>query len=239
MYKPDKVLTEVSEKRLQAIKDFTELGSGFKIAMRDLSIRGAGNLLGKQQHGFIDSVGFDLYSQMLSEAVAKKQGKKVAAKTNAEIDLKLEAYLPDDYINDQRQKIEIYKRIRQMDTEAAFTEIQSDLIDRFGDYPVQVAHLLTIGQLKMNADDALIETIKQVKDKIQVVLSPKGSRLVSGEQIFEALSATRLKATVGFEQEKLSVTLIIQPKMKTGDWLRELAIFVETLVEIEKKQLVK
>lgn len=91
----------------------------------------------------------------------------------------------------------------------------------------------------MNADDALIETIKQVKDKIQVVLSPKGSRLVSGEQIFEALSATRLKATVGFEQEKLSVTLIIQPKMKTGDWLRELAIFVETLVEIEKKQLVK
>ncbi|EOR84155.1 transcription-repair coupling factor [Latilactobacillus sakei] len=239
MYKPDKVLTEVSEKRLQAIKDFTELGSGFKIAMRDLSIRGAGNLLGKQQHGFIDSVGFDLYSQMLSEAVAKKQGKKVAAKTDAEIDLKLEAYLPDDYINDQRQKIEIYKRIRQMDTEAAFTEIQSDLIDRFGDYPVQVAHLLTIGQLKMNADDALIETIKQVKDKIQVVLSPKGSRLVSGEQIFEALSATRLKATVGFEQEKLSVTLIIQPKMKTGDWLRELAIFVETLVEIEKKQLVK
>ena len=232
-------MTEVSEKRLQAIKDFTELGSGFKIAMRDLSIRGAGNLLGKQQHGFIDSVGFDLYSQMLSEAVAKKQGKKVAAKTNAEIDLKLEAYLPDDYINDQRQKIEIYKRIRQMDTEAAFTEIQSDLIDRFGDYPVQVAHLLTIGQLKMNADDALIETIKQVKDKIQVVLSPKGSRLVSGEQIFEALSATRLKATVGFEQEKLSVTLIIQPKMKTGDWLRELAIFVETLVEIEKKQLVK
>lgn len=137
------------------------------------------------------------------------------------------------------KKIEIYKRIRQMDTEAAFTEIQSDLIDRFGDYPVQVAHLLTIGQLKMNADDALIETIKQVKDKIQVVLSPKGSRLVSGEQIFEALSATRLKATVGFEQEKLSVTLIIQPKMKTGDWLRELAIFVETLVEIEKKQLAK
>ncbi|MEL1206223.1 hypothetical protein, partial [Staphylococcus epidermidis] len=89
--KPDKVLTEVSEKRLQAIKDFTELGSGFKIAMRDLSIRGAGNLLGKQQHGFIDSVGFDLYSQMLGEAVAKKQGKQVVAKTNAEIDLKLEA----------------------------------------------------------------------------------------------------------------------------------------------------
>lgn len=235
MYKPDKVLTEVSEKRLQAIKDFTELGSGFKIAMRDLSIRGAGNLLGKQQHGFIDSVGFDLYSQMLGEAVAKKQGKQVVAKTNAEIDLKLEAYLPDAYINDQRQKIEIYKRIRQMDSEAAFDEIQADLIDRFGDYPDQVANLLAIGQLKMNADDALIETIKQTKEIIQVTLSAKGSRLVSGEQIFEALSTTRLKATVGFEQEQLSVKLVIQPKMQPADWLSEVATFVTSLLKIEQK----
>lgn len=235
MYKPDKVLTEVSEKRLQAIKDFTELGSGFKIAMRDLSIRGAGNLLGKQQHGFIDSVGFDLYSQMLGEAVAKKQGKQVVAKTNAEIDLKLEAYLPDAYINDQRQKIEIYKRIRQMASEAAFDEIQADLIDRFGDYPDQVANLLAIGQLKMNADDALIETIKQTKEIIQVTLSAKGSRLVSGEQIFEALSTTRLKATVGFEQEQLSVKLVIQPKMQPADWLSEVATFVTSLLKIEQK----
>lgn len=235
MYQPDKVLTEVSEKRLQAIKDFTELGSGFKIAMRDLSIRGAGNLLGKQQHGFIDSVGFDMYSQMLSEAVAKKQGKKVAAKTNTEIDLKIEAYLPEDYINDQRQKIEIYKRIRQMDSEAAYAEIQADLIDRFGDYPEQVANLLMIGQLKMTADEALIESIKQVKGDLQVTLSPKGSQKVSGEQIFEALSATRLKATVGFDREKLSVKLIIQPKMQLMDWLQELVTFVEALLKIEQQ----
>ncbi len=104
MYQPNKVLTEVSEKRLEAIKDFTELGSGFKIAMRDLSIRGAGNLLGKQQHGFIDSVGYDLYTQMLTDAVATKQGKKAKPKTDATVELGLEAYLPDDYIADQQQK---------------------------------------------------------------------------------------------------------------------------------------
>lgn len=122
-----------------------------------------------------------------------------------------------------------------MDSEAAFDEIQADLIDRFGDYPDQVANLLAIGQLKMNADDALIETIKQTKDIIQVTLSAKGSRLVSGEQIFEALSTTRLKATVGFEQEQLSVKLVIQPKMQPADWLSEVATFVTSLLKIEQK----
>jgi Transcription-repair coupling factor (superfamily II helicase) len=107
-------LTEVSEKRLEAIKDFTELGSGFKIAMRDLSIRGAGNLLGKQQHGFINSVGYDLYTQMLSDAVVKKRGQHTQPKTDTTVELGVEAYLPSDYIEDEQQKIEMYKRIRQL-----------------------------------------------------------------------------------------------------------------------------
>ena len=112
LYQPNKVLTEIGEKRLSAIRDFTELGSGFKIAMRDLSIRGAGNMLGKQQHGFIDSVGYDLYAQMLDEAIKKRKGKKVAVKSNAEVQFDLEAYIPDDYIADQEQKIEFYKKIK-------------------------------------------------------------------------------------------------------------------------------
>ena len=132
MYQPNKVLTEVAEKRLEAIKDFTELGSGFKIAMRDLSIRGAGNLLGKQQHGFIDSVGYDLYTQMLNDAVAKKRGKEIKVKTDAELNLDLEAYLPADYITDPKQKVEIYKRIHQFENEDQYIEVQDDLIDRFG-----------------------------------------------------------------------------------------------------------
>lgn len=105
MYRPDKVLTEVSEKRLEAIKGFTELGSGFKIAMRDLSIRGAGNILGASQSGFIDSVGFEMYSQLLEQAIASKQGKRLFAKRNTEINLQIDAYLPDDYIADERQKL--------------------------------------------------------------------------------------------------------------------------------------
>lgn len=112
LYQPNKVLTEIGEKRLSAIRDFTELGSGFKIAMRDLSIRGAGNMLGKQQHGFIDSVGYDLYAQMLDDAIKKRKGKKVAVKSNAEVQFNLEAYIPDDYIADQEQKIEFYKKLK-------------------------------------------------------------------------------------------------------------------------------
>src|SRR5699024_12727809 len=107
-YQKDKILTEVSEKRLQAIKEFTELGSGFKIAMRDLSIRGAGNLLGKEQHGFIDSVGFDLYSQMLKEAIdSRKLGKptKAVQPFNPELLLSVDAYIPETYILDEKQKI--------------------------------------------------------------------------------------------------------------------------------------
>ncbi|MBZ2022210.1 transcription-repair coupling factor, partial [Streptococcus sanguinis] len=121
MYRPDKILTEVSEKRLEAIKGFTELGSGFKIAMRDLSIRGAGNILGSMQSGFIDSVGFEMYSQLLEEAIAKKQGREnKRQKSNAELNLQIDAYLPSDYISDERQKIEIYKRIREIDSRVNF-----------------------------------------------------------------------------------------------------------------------
>ena len=138
-YRKDKVLTEVAERRLQAIKEFTELGSGFKIAMRDLSIRGAGNLLGAQQHGFIDSVGFDLYSQMLKEAIEERRGtiEEVKRKT-VEIDLEIDAYIPDAYISDGHQKIEMYKRFRGITDHEEIEELQDEMIDRFGEYPEEV-----------------------------------------------------------------------------------------------------
>src|SRR5690625_3283647 len=114
-YRKDKVLTEIAEQRLRAIKEFTELGSGFKIAMRDLSIRGAGNLLGAQQHGFIESVGFDMYSQMLKEAIdARKEGKELddIRSFEPEISLDIDAYIPDTYIKDEKQKIDMYKQFQ-------------------------------------------------------------------------------------------------------------------------------
>lgn len=231
MYQQDKVLNEVSEKRLAAIRDFTELGSGFKIAMRDLSIRGAGNLLGKQQHGFIDSVGYDLYSQMLSEAVAKKQGKKTTSKSNAEIELGIEAYLPDEYIDDQRQKIEIYKSIRQVQDEDQLTEMQGDLIDRFGDYGAQVDNLLMIAKLKMFADLSLIERIRRQQDYLLITLTKNGSLKLKPQEILKNLALTKFKATIGEEEGKLTLRLVIQPKMTQDDWMKQLITLVAAFAE--------
>lgn len=230
MYEQQKILNEVSEKRLEAIKDFTELGSGFKIAMRDLSIRGAGNLLGAQQHGFIDSVGFDMYSQMLSEAVARKQGKNIQdQKTSVEIDLGIDAYLPTTYISDERQKIEIYKRIRQLENMDMYDELEADLLDRFGEYPDEVAHLLTTGQIKMDGDRALVETIRKRQQKITFTLSKIGTKTYNVEQIFEALSHTQLKADLAVDNEKMAVRLKVPKDMKEATWLQEVALFTSAL----------
>ena len=240
MYEPQKILNEISEKRLQAIKDFTELGSGFKIAMRDLSIRGAGNLLGSQQHGFIDSVGFDMYTQMLTEAVNRKQGTESKdIKTVTEIDLSIDAYIPTDYIEDERQKIEIYKRIRQLDNQEMFDELEADLLDRFGEYPDQVANLLTVGLIKMNSDFALVEKIKKNQMSVQVCLSKEGTHAYNIEQIFKALSATTLKAELNSD-EKLIVELKLNKQMSEVVWLQELSQFIAALrkekyVKKEKK----
>jgi transcription-repair coupling factor (superfamily II helicase) len=237
MYEQQKILNEVSEKRLQAIKDFTELGSGFKIAMRDLSIRGAGNLLGAQQHGFIDSVGFDMYAQMLSEAVDRKQGKNTQTeKTSVEIDLGIDAYLPTEYIDDERQKIEIYKRIRELESMDSLDELQDDLIDRFGEYPDEVAHLLMVGEIKMNGERALIDTIRKHGPIIQFVLSKAGTKAYTVEQLFEALSATKLKATLGVEKEQMHIKLTVPKGMKQMVWLHEVQEFVKALREIRYQE---
>lgn len=232
MYQPNKVLTELGEKRLAAIRDFTELGSGFKIAMRDLAIRGAGNLLGKQQHGFIDSVGYDLYSAMLSDAVANKQGKKAKPTADAEVELGVEAYLPDSYIDDQQQKIELYKTIRQAGDDSELLDIQGDLIDRFGDYPTAVGNLLLISKLKRRADLALIAQIKRQRDNIMITFSLKGSHMVKAADIIKQLAKTHFKATLGERDQQLTVRLVIQPKMTTSDWLNQLLKLVGGLADV-------
>ena len=229
MYQPDKVLTETGEKRLEAIKDFTELGSGFKIAMRDLAIRGAGNILGKQQHGFIDSVGYDLYTQMLNTAIAKKQGKKVQAKTDAEINLEIEAYLPTEYIEDARQKIEIYKRIGQFENLEQYREVQTDLIDRFGDYPQEVANLLEIGLLKMYADLALIEKIKQTGNKVTVLLAEKFVKQVPVQALLKVLAQTKLVTKLVPKKEQVQIEWVLQPTVDTAQELSQLKELAQLL----------
>jgi len=184
-YQKDKVLTEVSEKRLQAIKEFTELGSGFKIAMRDLSIRGAGNILGAQQHGFIDSVGFDLYSEMLREAVERRKDNysETTQPINPELQLTLDAYIPDTYINDSKQKINMYKRFRAADDLAALDDIKEELVDRFGDYPAEVNDLLHVTTMRVLAKLAGVAAIKETSQRIQVVMSAQATPTLAFDRL--------------------------------------------------------
>uniref|UniRef100_UPI0028AF0A51 TRCF domain-containing protein n=1 Tax=Enterococcus sp. TaxID=35783 RepID=UPI0028AF0A51 len=180
----------------------------------------------------IDAVGFDMYSQMLSEAVSRKQGKNAQTeKTTVEIDLGIDAYLPTTYIEDERQKIEIYKRIRELDTQEAVDELQDDLLDRFGEYPTEVVHLLTVGEIKMNGERALLDTIRKQQQSIHFTLSKVGTKQYSVEQLFEALSATKLKATMGVEREQMTIKLQIPPTMKDSAWLLEVQDFVKALRE--------
>ncbi|QED45887.1 transcription-repair coupling factor [Cytobacillus dafuensis] len=218
-YRKDKVLTEVAEKRLQAIKEFTELGSGFKIAMRDLSIRGAGNLLGAEQHGFIDSVGFDLYSQMLKEAIEDRKGNmETREKQRLEIDLELDAYIPDSYISDGHQKIEMYKRFRGASSLEDIEELNEEMIDRFGEYPVEVSYLFQVAEMKVHGELSGIEIIKQTKNEVLIMLSEKASEQIDGQKIFQITSKFGRTVGLGMEGKKLKAVLYIKG-MKSNEWL--------------------
>ncbi|GGJ57121.1 transcription-repair coupling factor [Virgibacillus salexigens] len=207
-YQKDKVLTEVAEKRLQAIKEFTELGSGFKIAMRDLSIRGAGNLLGAQQHGFIDSVGFDMYSQMLKEAIdARKEGKEIEEITpfEPELTLSIDAYIPDEYIDDEKQKIEIYKQFQAMDENGDAEDLRDELMDRFGDYPEEVEHLFTVSTLKLMAKKEKVVSITEKNNKIELLVDENRSQQIDGAKLFELANEFGRGVQLGTENNKLKI----------------------------------
>jgi transcription-repair coupling factor (superfamily II helicase) len=166
-YRKDKILTEVAEKRLQAIKEFTELGSGFKIAMRDLEIRGAGNLLGAEQSGQMLNVGFEMYCRLLEEAVNELKDIPVKLRVaEPAIDLAVEAYITDTYISDGMQKIEVYQRIAASWTDEDLNEIYDEMIDRFGNMPEAVHSLLTIARIKNLARALTMQSIIQIKDRV-------------------------------------------------------------------------
>lgn len=173
MYKKDKVLKEVAEKRLQAIREFTELGSGFKIAMRDLEIRGAGNLLGERQSGHMEAVGYDMYCKMLNEAIRKKQGEDVVSEETVSVELDVDAFIPESYIMNEHQKIEIYKRIAGIESEEERADMEEELFDRFGSLPKSVLNLLDIARLKVLAKETFISEIKEERNAVKLTISEK------------------------------------------------------------------
>ncbi|MDU2149230.1 MAG: transcription-repair coupling factor [Paeniclostridium sordellii] len=170
MYEKDKVLSEIAEKRLKAIREFTEFGSGFKIAMRDLEIRGAGNILGPQQHGHMAVIGYDLYVKMLNEAIRKVKGEVVQEEIDVEVDLPVNAYIPDSYIDDEIIKIEMYKKIASIENEGDMNDIKDELADRFSDIPKSVNALISIAYIKTLCKQVGIEKIRMLKD--EVILLP-------------------------------------------------------------------
>ncbi|WP_042228076.1 transcription-repair coupling factor [Paenibacillus popilliae] len=204
-YQRDKVLNEVAEKRLQAIKEFTELGSGFKIAMRDLSIRGAGNLLGAEQHGFIASVGFDLYSQMLADEINKRKVELdgVAIHDQQElstiVDLNIDAYLPPNYIYDSIQKIEIYKKVAGLASLEEVEELRDELIDRFGEPPLAVLQLLAVARLKLHARQYGLESIVQRGDTVTMKVHPSAEPWLDRKKL--AMIAARIDRRIVVDRE--------------------------------------
>ena len=173
LYKRDKMLKEVAEKRLSAIREFTDLGSGIKIAMRDLEIRGAGNLLGAEQHGHMEAVGYDLYCKMLNEAVRYLKGESEEEDYTTTIDLNVDAYIPDSYIPNEYQKLDIYKRIAAIESEEEMEDMTEELIDRFGDIPKKVEKLLEVAALKAEAHKAYITAVEQKGEKYTFTMYEK------------------------------------------------------------------
>ena len=170
MYKRDKMLKEVAEKRLEAIKEFTDLGSGFKIAMRDLEIRGAGNLLGAKQHGHMQAVGYDLYCKMLNEAVKSLKGISTIEDFNTSIDLEADAYIPPSYIVNEVQKLDIYKRIAGIENERECEDMREELLDRFGEIPKSAENLLRIALIRSHAHRLYMPEVKGKDEVIRFLL---------------------------------------------------------------------
>ena len=170
MYRQNMMLKETAEKRLSAIREYTDLGSGFKIAMRDLELRGAGNLLGAEQHGHMNAVGYDLYCKMLSEAVKEAKGIHTMEDFETTIDLNMDAFIPDSYISNEYQKLDIYKRIAGIETQQDYDDMLEELLDRFGEMPKAVLNLLVIARMKAQAHRCYVVEIKQIAGDMKITL---------------------------------------------------------------------
>ena len=190
MYRRNSVLKEEAEKRLKAIREFTDLGSGFKIAMRDLEIRGAGNLLGAEQSGHMESVGYDLYCKMLNDAVLQMKGEQKEEDTfETTVDLSLDAYIPASYVGNESQKLELYKRIAVIENQEEYEDLTEELIDRYGDVPAPTLRLMDVALVKHQAHQAWIIAIEQKGMAISFVMNARAR--VKVEEIDDFLKKFR------------------------------------------------
>ena len=221
MYRKNVMLKETAEKRLAAIREYTDLGSGFKIAMRDLELRGAGNLLGAQQHGHMNAVGYDLYCKMLNEAVKEAKGIHTMEDFETSVDLNVDAYIPDSYISNEFQKLDIYKRIAGIETQQDYDDMLEELLDRFGEPGKAVLNLLAIAKLKAIAHQGYVTEIKQTGKTVRFTLYEKARLNTEG---FPALMQ-KYRRGLQFKNEK-EPKFILEPQ---GNLILALTEFAEEL----------
>ena len=195
-YRPDKVITETAQKRLNAIREFNELGSGLKIALRDLEIRGAGNILGSEQHGFIHAVGFDLYCRLLEQETAKLKGDRPREEVSTQFDIDVDYYIPDAYIPDSGTKIRIYRRLLLAAELEEIEEIRAELLDRFGSMPVPVDNFLKVSALRVKARDKEIKSLRRRGKEVEINLG-------------RSLPADFNQKADGFRIKKLGATSVV------------------------------
>ena len=221
MYRKNVMLKETAEKRLAAIREYTDLGSGFKIAMRDLEFRGAGNLLGAQQHGHMNAVGYDLYCKMLNEAVKEAKGIHTMEDFETSVDLNVDAYIPDSYISNEFQKLDIYKRIAGIETQQDYDDMLEELLDRFGEPGKAVLNLLAIAKLKAIAHQGYVTEIKQTGKTVRFTLYEKARLNTEG---FPALMQ-KYRRGLQFKNEQ-EPKFILEPQ---GNLILALTEFAEEL----------
>lgn len=232
MYKRDKMLKEIAEKRLAAIKEYTDLGSGFKIAMRDLEIRGAGNLLGERQHGHMEAVGYDLYCKMLNEAVKEAKGIAVAEHFDTSIDIDIDAYIPMGYIPNEFQKLDIYKRIAGIETQEEADEMLEELIDRFGDPPKSVENLLYIARVKSMAHQVYFTEVSQKADTMKFTLYEKAKIDVAKIPEFVMQYGQKLKFTADAKAPYFTYFFRQNSREKNVDAREALEAFLKTAQQL-------
>ena len=239
MYRRDKLLKEVAEKRLAAIREFTELGSGFRISMRDLELRGAGNLLGTGQHGHMAAVGYDMYCKMLEKAVRRLKGESLPVEDyETTVEIKVDAFIPVGYIKNEFQKLDVYKRIAEVETKEEAADMKEELIDRFGEVPKSVENLLSIVLIKARAHKVFVTSLEEDGDEIKAVLYPEAD--IDPMRIPPLIK--KAKGKLLFEPER---TVLRQGKevkldpyfhsMKDGDALSEAEWMISQLEQLTEE----
>lgn len=223
MYSPDKQLSEIAMKRLKSIKEFTQLGSGYKIAMRDLTIRGAGDMLGPQQAGFIDTVGIDMYIEMLNSAIMEKKGiKKEEKPVMKKANIKVDAYIPHEFANEDYEKITLYQRMDAITTKRDLLDMQDEIKDNYGKLPKAVQLLFEKKRLDILLNEPHVENIQEEQKFVNVSFTKGWSNRVDGVKLFEMMTTISKDTRIRYVNQKISMKL-----PKTKDWLYKMIEILE------------